>query len=108
MMILSWSGIRVQSIINQKNASFFDNERSRLANVLRSHGVVNEDDEWRNILWDEKSGRVVMIDFEEVPWLRKRMPLESTTGTVGRRRLASFIKRNLFVHAMPTTSALQA
>lgn len=87
MMILSWSGIRVQSIINQKNASFFENERSRLANVLRSHGVVNEDDEWRNILWDEKSGRVVMIDFEEVSWLRKRMLLESTTGNVGGRRL---------------------
>lgn len=66
MMILSWSGIRVQNLINQENSSFFHDERDKLVKTLRSYGVLHGDNEWRNILWNDSACCVVMIDFEEV------------------------------------------
>jgi hypothetical protein len=50
MMILSWSGTRLQHVINDENSSFFDEERKKALAVLRSHGVVHNDSEWRNML----------------------------------------------------------
>ncbi|KAL4866878.1 hypothetical protein BDV12DRAFT_187081 [Aspergillus spectabilis] len=50
MIILSWSGTRLQKIINNENSEFFDKERDKCLAVLRSHGVVHRDKEWRNML----------------------------------------------------------
>lgn len=66
MMILSWSGTRLQRAINDANSSFFEEERKKALAVLRSHGVVHSDSEWRNILWDNLSCRLVVIDLEDV------------------------------------------
>ena len=88
MMILSWSGVRVQKFINQENSSFFHHERHKLVKTLRSHGIVHDDDEWRNILWNNSIGCLVMIDFEEVTWVTQRRPLESISRNIARSRLA--------------------
>lgn len=65
MMILSWSGTRLQCVINNENSGFFEKERKKALTVLRSHGVVHSDSEWRNMLWDDQSGRLIVMDLEE-------------------------------------------
>ncbi|OJJ88979.1 uncharacterized protein ASPGLDRAFT_185768 [Aspergillus glaucus CBS 516.65] len=107
MMILSWSGIRMQNIINKGNVSLFKKERDRLLKVLRSYVVVHGDSEWRNILWDDSARRPVMVDFEEVTWLRKRPILGSTSGNVAKSYCSDKRKCLLDNHAPPAASALQ-
>lgn len=48
--------------------------------MLRSYGVVHSDSEWRGMLWDDLGGRLVVIDLEEVKWLKRPRALESTSG----------------------------
>ncbi|KAJ5111794.1 hypothetical protein NUU61_001424 [Penicillium alfredii] len=84
MMILSWSGTRLQRVINYENSSFFEEERKKALAMLRSHGVVHSDSEWRNILWDDPSGRLVVIDLEDVKWLKRPRALEPTSGNTRR------------------------
>lgn len=80
MMILSWSGTRLQHVNKDENSGFFEKERKKALAVLRSHGVVHSDAEWRNMLWDDLSGRLVVIDLEEVKWLKSPRALELTSG----------------------------
>lgn len=74
MMILSWSGLRISTIINDDNTRFFETERKALLQVLRSYGVMHRDTDWRNVLWNDRAGCAVMIDFEDVTWLEKTAP----------------------------------
>ncbi|KAJ6050450.1 uncharacterized protein N7446_010559 [Penicillium canescens] len=80
MMILSWSGSRLQHIINDKNFGFFYQERDKALTVLQSHGVVHGDSEWRNMLWDDLGSRLIVIDLEDVKWLKRPRTLEPTSG----------------------------
>ncbi|KAL2802113.1 hypothetical protein BJX63DRAFT_441397 [Aspergillus granulosus] len=88
MMILSWSGIRLQRIINNENSAFLHGERNGCLSILRSHGVVHKDKEWRNILWDQFTRRLVVIDLEDMEWLKqpkqpkRPQPLQPTTGNL--------------------------
>jgi hypothetical protein len=88
MMILSWSGTRLQKIINNENWDYFHKERDKCLTVLRSHGVVHRDKEWRNMLWDELTGRLVAIDLEDMEWLERPRPLQPTSGNSSGRRIA--------------------
>ena len=80
MMILSWSGTRLQHIVNDENSSFFHQERDKALAMLRSHGVVHGDGEWRNMLWDGLSDRLVVVDLEDVRWMKRPRALEPTSG----------------------------
>jgi Ser/Thr protein kinase RdoA (MazF antagonist) len=80
MMILSWSRRRLQHVINDENSTFFHQKRDKALTMLRSYGVVHGDDEWRNILWDDLGGRLVVIDLEDVKWLKRPQALEPTSG----------------------------
>ncbi|KAJ5343400.1 uncharacterized protein N7506_003224 [Penicillium brevicompactum] len=82
MMILSWSGKRLQHVINDENSRFFHHERDKALTVLRSHGIVHGDSEWRNMLWDEMGGRLFVIDLEEVKWLKRPRALEPTSANM--------------------------
>ncbi|CAG8908439.1 unnamed protein product [Penicillium egyptiacum] len=84
MMVLSWSGTRLQHVINDENSSFFHRERDRALTVLRSHGVAHGDSEWRNMLWDDLGGRLFVIDLEDMKWLKRPRALEPTSGNMGR------------------------
>ncbi|KAJ5265170.1 uncharacterized protein N7525_007338 [Penicillium rubens] len=84
MMILSWSGTRLQHVINHENSSFFHEERDKALIVLRSHGVVHSDGEWRNMLWDDMGGRLVVIDLEDVRWLKRPRTLAPISGNTRR------------------------
>ncbi|KJK62591.1 Chromatin assembly factor 1 complex p150 subunit N-terminal [Aspergillus parasiticus SU-1] len=87
MMILSWSGVRMETLLmqNNANASLFSRERNKLRKILRSHGIVHGDLEYRNILWNDSLGHAIVIDFEDVTWVENRQPLGSTSGNVARR-----------------------
>ncbi|KAJ5238281.1 hypothetical protein N7468_002900 [Penicillium chermesinum] len=101
MMVLSWSGTRLQHVINDGNSSFFHEEREKALAVLRSHGVIHGDSEWRNMLWDEASGRLVVIDLEDVKRLKRPWALEPTSGNVQRSHLAKAVKSG---HRVPSRS----
>lgn len=74
MMVLGWSGIRLHA--DQMNASFFRIKRDEALAVIRSHGVIHRDAEWRNMVWDEVDGRLAVIDLEDVKWLKRPRALE--------------------------------
>ena len=88
MMILSWSGTRLQHVINDENSSVFHQERDKALAVLRSHGVLHNDSEWRNMLWDDIGGRLVIIDLEDVKLLKRPRALEPTSGNARHARRA--------------------
>ncbi|KAJ5112165.1 hypothetical protein N7532_000210 [Penicillium argentinense] len=80
MMILSYSGMRLQHTVNDRNSIFLRQEREKALAVLRSHGVVHNDSEWRNMLWDDLSRQLVVIDLEDVKWLKGRQFLKPISG----------------------------
>lgn len=84
MMILSWSGTRLQHVIDDENSSFFHQERDKALAVLRSRGLIHGDNEWRNMLWDDLSGRLFVIDLEDVKWLKRPRALEPMSGNTRR------------------------
>ncbi|KAJ9488434.1 hypothetical protein VN97_g4848 [Penicillium thymicola] len=80
MIILGWSGVRLQHVINEENSSFFDQERKKVLAVLRSYGVIHGDSEWRNMLWDDVGCHLVVIDLEDMKWLKLPRALEPASG----------------------------
>lgn len=71
-------------MINDENSSFFEERRKQALAVLRSHGVVHRDSEWHNMLWNDLSGRLVVIDLEDVKWLKRPRALEPISGNTRR------------------------
>ncbi|GKZ98622.1 hypothetical protein AnigIFM59636_004604 [Aspergillus niger] len=86
MMILSWSGTRLQHAIHDGNSRFFHQERDRALTALRSRGVIHCDSEWRNMLWDDLSGHLVVVDLEDVKWLKRARALGSVSANTRRTR----------------------
>ncbi|KAI2947927.1 hypothetical protein CBS147323_11137 [Aspergillus niger] len=92
MMILSWSGTRLQHAVHDGNSRFFHQERDRALAALRSRGVIHCDSEWRNMLWDDLSRRLVVIDLEDVKWLKRARALESVSANMRRSRCGRAMK----------------
>ena len=66
MMILSWSGTRLQRIIKDENLDFFHKEREKALKSLQKYGVEHRDKEWRNMLCDEQTRSLVVVDLEDM------------------------------------------
>ena len=60
--------------------------------MLRSRGVIHGDSEWRNILWDKPGGRLVVIDLEDIKWLKRPRALKLTPGNARYGHLAKAVK----------------
>ncbi|KAJ5794985.1 hypothetical protein N7457_001584 [Penicillium paradoxum] len=82
MMILGWSGMRLQHVVNDQNSSFFDQKRKKALAVLRSHGIIHCDSEWRNMLWDHIGHHLVVVDLEDVKWLKRPCAVEPAPGNI--------------------------
>ncbi|EYE94545.1 uncharacterized protein EURHEDRAFT_378011 [Aspergillus ruber CBS 135680] len=76
MMILSWSGTRLQRIIKDENLDFFHKEREKALKSLQKYGVEHRDKEWRNMPWDEQT----VVDLEDMEWLKRPRPFQPTYG----------------------------
>lgn len=87
MMVFRWSGTRLQHFTNERNSSFFHREREKALAVLQLHGVVHGDSEWRNMLWDDPGGRLVVVDLEDVKWLKRPQALEPASGNARGHRV---------------------
>ena len=74
MMLLSWSGTRLQRIIKDENLDFFHKEREKALKSLQKYGVEHKDKEWRNMLWDEQTCSLVVADLEDMTWLKRFQP----------------------------------
>ena len=48
--------------------------------MLQSHGIIHGDSEWRNMLWDDAGCRLVVIDLEDMKWLKRPRALEPASG----------------------------
>lgn len=96
MMILSWLGWRPQHV-NDEKSDFFHLEREKTLAVLRSHGVVYGYSEWRNMLWDDLGSRLIVIDLEDVKWLKRPRALELMSGNarLGHRAKVGKSRRKL-------------
>ena len=91
-MILSWSGTRLQRIINDENLDFFSKERKKALKALQERGAEHRDKEWRNMLWNEQTRSLVVVDLEDMKWLKRPRPLQLISGNSLRRRIVQ--KRN--------------
>ncbi|PWY67183.1 hypothetical protein BO70DRAFT_400648 [Aspergillus heteromorphus CBS 117.55] len=85
MMVLSWAGVRIQQTDIGPEKMFWDDERRKLVNSLREHGIQHNDVAWRNLLWNPDHKSVFMIDFESVSSLANhdvsgRQPLRASSG----------------------------
>lgn len=63
MMVLGWSGMRLQHVVNYQDSSFFDQECKEALAVLRSHGIIHGDSEWCEMLWDDVGHHLVVVDL---------------------------------------------
>jgi hypothetical protein len=88
IMILSWSGRRQQHVTNDESLSFLIDKRQHALAALTSHGLAHGDSEWRNMLWDDLGRRLIVIDLEDVKWLKRPRALEPMTGYTKRARRA--------------------
>ena len=80
MMILSWSGTRLQRIIKDENLDFFHKEREKALKSLQKYGIEHRDKEWRNMLWDEQTRSLVVVDLEDMEWLKRPRPFQPTSS----------------------------
>ncbi|KAJ5185461.1 hypothetical protein N7491_006673 [Penicillium cf. griseofulvum] len=71
MLLLSWSGIRTdEHTTTFETSQYLEQEMRKLEDVFHEHGVVHKDAAFRNVLWNPDSESFVMIDLEDMKWLK--------------------------------------
>lgn len=68
MMVLSWSGFRMDAEISPEMRNFVEGKLKKLKETLREHGVVHRDAAYRNVLWYPPTRSLMMIDLEDMKW----------------------------------------
>ncbi|RDH26819.1 hypothetical protein BDQ94DRAFT_186124 [Aspergillus welwitschiae] len=79
-MILSRSGTRLQHARNKALAE------------ICSCGATHCDSEWRNMLWDDLSGHLVVVDLEDMKWLKRPGALDYISDSTQRTRCVGAMK----------------
>ena len=66
MMILSWSGIRLDrsNALQQVDRNRLDSMVVQSLRSVHQAGIIHQDARPVNMLWNEELGRVMIIDFE--------------------------------------------
>ncbi|KAJ5794090.1 hypothetical protein N7457_000689 [Penicillium paradoxum] len=70
MLVLSWSGIRLDHEVSPGLRHFIEMQLEELQSILQEHGVIQRDAAYRNVLWNSASHSLVMIDLEDMKWLQ--------------------------------------
>ncbi|GAB0139112.1 hypothetical protein EsDP_00007327 [Epichloe bromicola] len=86
MMLLSWGGSCLEEV-DVLNRAKIRQEVVRSLRALHLHGVAHTDVRDTNVLWNEQSGRVMVIDFEQA--VLSDLPRPSLAPTVPNKRARS-------------------
>ncbi|CAI7588716.1 unnamed protein product [Penicillium glandicola] len=70
MLLLSWSGIRTDQHASLETCRYLEQEMHKLEDKLQEHGVIQQDAAFRNVLWNPMTQSFVMIDLEDMKWLK--------------------------------------
>ncbi|KAJ5158704.1 uncharacterized protein N7500_008355 [Penicillium coprophilum] len=70
MLLLSWSGIRTDEHTTYETTQYLEQEMRKLEDILQEHGVVQKDAAFRNVLWNPDTESFMMIDLEDMKWLK--------------------------------------
>jgi serine/threonine protein kinase len=86
MMFLSFGGKRISQCLTTGNRSLITQEVDHSAQAIHNLGVLHKDLEPRNILWNEETGRVMVIDFERAEVAEQRAVLGIISPNRKRKR----------------------
>ncbi|KAJ5950969.1 uncharacterized protein N7479_009382 [Penicillium vulpinum] len=70
MLLLSWSGIRTDEHATLETTQYMEQEMRKLEDILKEHGAIQKDAAFRNLLWNPISECFVMIDLEDLKWVK--------------------------------------
>ncbi|KAF1970566.1 hypothetical protein BU23DRAFT_582080 [Bimuria novae-zelandiae CBS 107.79] len=87
MMFLSFGGKRISQCLTTGNRPFITTQVDVSAQAIHNLGVLHKDLEPRNILWNEDTGRVMLIDFERAEEVKQRTVLGIISANRKRKRV---------------------
>ncbi|KAI2862122.1 hypothetical protein CBS76997_11347 [Aspergillus niger] len=76
-------------------SSFVNQERDKALAEIRSCGAIHCDSEWRDMLWHDLSGHLVVVDLEDVKWLKSPWALGRISDSTQRTRCVGATKYKL-------------
>ncbi|PSN58807.1 hypothetical protein BS50DRAFT_345102 [Corynespora cassiicola Philippines] len=86
MMFLSFGGKRISQCLTTGSRPLITKEVDRSAQAIHNFGVLHNDLEPRNMLWNGETGRVVVIDFEQAEVVKQRTVLGIISANRKRKR----------------------
>lgn len=86
MMFLSYGGISVMHVKNEKDLSRLADQGELSIKAMHRLGVLHDDAEARNMLWNPEVDGVMMIDFERSKILKTRRVLGDISSNRKRKR----------------------
>ncbi|KAF1992918.1 hypothetical protein P154DRAFT_528154 [Amniculicola lignicola CBS 123094] len=86
MMFLSFGGKQISQCLTTRNRPLITKEVHNSAKAIHSLGILHKDLEPRNILWNEETGRVMVIDFERAEVVEQRTVLGIISANRKRKR----------------------
>ncbi|KAF1364326.1 hypothetical protein EJ07DRAFT_100012 [Lizonia empirigonia] len=101
MMFLSFGGKRVSQRLTTENRPIIAKQVNYSAQSIHKLGVLHKDLEPRNILWNEETGRVMVIDFERAEVVKPRTVLGVISPNQKRKRgsaadIAKLVRDDVF------------
>ncbi|KAF1971104.1 hypothetical protein BU23DRAFT_570110 [Bimuria novae-zelandiae CBS 107.79] len=86
-MFLSFGGKRISQCLTTGNRPLITTQVDDSAQAIHNLGVLHKDLEPRNILWNEDTGRVMLIDFERAEEVKQRTVLGIISANRKRKRV---------------------
>lgn len=89
LMFLSFGGKRISQCLTIGNRPLITKQVDYSARAIHNLGVLHKDLEPRNILWNEETGGVMVIDFERAEVVKPRTVLSVISSNRKRKRAAA-------------------
>lgn len=85
ILLLSWGGRSIYEYLNRATADAISDKAGAALQALHKLKVLHKDAEPRNMLWDERHDRLMLVDFERAE-IWDRQPLSTITANRKRKR----------------------
>ncbi|KAI0528405.1 hypothetical protein GGR58DRAFT_509396 [Xylaria digitata] len=86
MMFLSFGGELISKHLTTENRPYIAQLIDCSARAVHEHGVLHRDLMPRNMLWNEETGQVMVIDFERAELVKRRTVLGAISANRKRKR----------------------